>query len=167
MRKRHLSSTRIKLALLAPLALSLLTACGSQSYFSNEGSNAKQAAALNPQFPTGSNLSTSDAAPSSNPSLTPSPEDVGPSASPSPLLDLTCKDIESCKCGPNSIWICHIPPGNPAEAHTICVGIPGAINGHGVTFDGKPGGHGGDYPGQCLDEAGAPSPTPTLDSSGE
>ncbi len=48
------------------------------------------------------------------------------------------------------VRICHIPQGNPAAKQTICVAIPGAVEGHGVYLDGsKVGGHGGDYVGEC------------------
>jgi len=29
-------------------------------------------------------------------------------------------------CRPGKVLVCHIPPGNPANAHTICVGEPAA-----------------------------------------
>lgn len=156
MRKKNLALFETYLAFVI-----LATGCGSQNYFSKEAAKAQQAVTGISQNSTGGALTTMDAAPSG-------PADVGPSASPSPLIDLSCKDLASCACGPNSIWICHIPPGNPAAAHTICVGIPGALNGHGVTFNGLPGGHGGDYPGHCLgdDTDPSPSPSPSSTSSG-
>src|SRR5262249_6796046 len=46
--------------------------------------------------------------------------------------------------------ICHIPPGNPANAHTICVGnaaVPAHIQNH------------GDYLGACINEKPCPPPT--------
>lgn len=127
--------------------LALATSCGSQSYFNKEAAAVKQSATANLDNSAGSNFSALAATPS-------------PSASPSGRIQLSCDDLASCACGPNSIWICHIPPGNPAEAQTLCVGIPGALNGHRVTFDGLPGGHGGDYPGHCQGDA-TPSPSPT------
>ena len=33
------------------------------------------------------------------------------------------------KCNPGKVLICHIPPGNPSNAHTICVGKP-AVDPH-------------------------------------
>ncbi len=48
----------------------------------------------------------------------------------------------SWKCGNNNnkVSICHVPPGNPANAHTICVS-PNAVPAHL--------GHAGDYVGPC------------------
>lgn len=51
--------------------------------------------------------------------------------------------------------ICHIPPGNPANAHTLCVGnpaVPAHLHNH------------GDYLGQCQQEQ--PCPPPTSGSTG-
>lgn len=48
--------------------------------------------------------------------------------------------------------ICHIPPGNPANAHTLCVGnqaVPAHLNNH------------GDYLGPCKAEQACPPPAPT------
>jgi hypothetical protein len=45
--------------------------------------------------------------------------------------------------------ICHIPPGNPANAHTICVGnaaVPAHLHNH------------GDYLGVCIHETPCPPP---------
>ena len=42
----------------------------------------------------------------------------------------------------NKVCICHIPPGNPDNAHTICIGeaaVPAHLNNH------------GDYLGECID----------------
>ena len=36
-------------------------------------------------------------------------------------------DVDVHACAPDSVkktTICHIPPGNPANAHTLCVGTP-------------------------------------------
>jgi len=61
-------------------------------------------------------------------------------------------------CNPNDqkkTTICHIPPGNPANAHTICVGnaaVPAHVANH------------GDSIGPCLNERPCPKPdagTPT------
>ena len=63
-------------------------------------------------------------------------------------------------CDAKKVKICHIPPGNPAAKHTICISSSGATHGHGVRSDGKPGGHGGDYYGDCRPTT-APSPSAT------
>jgi len=55
-------------------------------------------------------------------------------------------------CDPGSVkktTICHIPPGNPANAHTICVGnaaVPAHVNNH------------GDSIGPCAVETPCPPP---------
>lgn len=68
-------------------------------------------------------------------------------------------------CGGKKVLICHIPPGNPANMHEICVGEPAVaphIKNH------------GDYVGACapsdagtpppVDDAGTPPPPVELDS---
>ncbi|MEO7096574.1 MAG: hypothetical protein ABI175_25170 [Polyangiales bacterium] len=54
--------------------------------------------------------------------------------------------------------ICHIPPGNPANAHTICVGKP-AVDPH-VS-------HHGDGVGACAAEPTDPDPDGDLPPAGE
>lgn len=47
--------------------------------------------------------------------------------------------------------ICHIPPGNPANAHTLCIGnqaVPAHLDNH------------GDYLGPCKTEQPCPPPPP-------
>jgi hypothetical protein len=47
--------------------------------------------------------------------------------------------------------ICHIPPGNPANAHTLCIGnaaVPAHLSNH------------GDYLGACQNETPCPPPPP-------
>lgn len=49
-------------------------------------------------------------------------------------------DVTMHACSPDQTkktTICHIPPGNPANAHTICVGnaaVPAHVQNHGDTF---------------------------------
>jgi hypothetical protein len=63
-------------------------------------------------------------------------------------------------CDPQSTkktTICHIPPGNPANAHTICVGnpaVPAHLRNH------------GDYLGACQSETPCPPPPGGDDSPG-
>lgn len=48
--------------------------------------------------------------------------------------------------------ICHIPPGNPANAHTLCIGnaaVPAHLDNH------------GDYLGACQNETPCPPPPST------
>lgn len=65
----------------------------------------------------------------------------------------------------NQVMICHVPPGNPAARHTICVGVNGAQNGHGINLSDPSaiGGHGGDTLGACG--AVVPEPVPSSDPS--
>lgn len=68
------------------------------------------------------------------------------------------------------VMICHVPPGNPAARHTICVGIRGAQNGHEINLSDPAaiGGHGGDTLGACgaapseqLPASEPPAPEPS------
>jgi hypothetical protein len=64
-------------------------------------------------------------------------------------------------CDPNDhkkTTICHIPPGNPANAHTICVGnaaVPAHLNNH------------GDHVGACVDEPPCPPPATGAAGTGD
>jgi len=57
---------------------------------------------------------------------------------------------DDCSPAPGShkVTICHIPPGNPANAHTIDVGAP-AVSAHLAH---------GDYCGPCRGSGGGPNP---------
>jgi len=48
-------------------------------------------------------------------------------------------DDDTTACGENKVEICHIPPGNPSNAHAICIS-PNALNAHLAH---------GDYEGHC------------------
>lgn len=52
--------------------------------------------------------------------------------------------IDDWKCGNNNsnVLVCHVPPGNPENAHTICISKD-AVDVH-------VGNHGGDYLGECF-----------------
>lgn len=56
--------------------------------------------------------------------------------------------------------ICHVPPGNPDNAHTITISV-NALKAH--LGENEQGLHGGDYYGECRKATPAPtaSPTPT------
>ncbi|PYQ02265.1 MAG: hypothetical protein DMF82_16565 [Acidobacteria bacterium] len=51
------------------------------------------------------------------------------------------------------VTICHVPPGNPDNAHTITIGAP-AVPAHLANHD-------GDAVGPCPEPTPTPSPTPT------
>lgn len=59
------------------------------------------------------------------------------------------------KPGTTKVLVCHVPPGNPAARHTICISAPGASHGHGLDLADatKPGAHGGDTLGECKPDA--------------
>jgi hypothetical protein len=67
-------------------------------------------------------------------------------------------DLHACDPGnTKKTTICHIPPGNPANAHTICVGnaaVPAHVNNHGDTI------------GACVTETPCPPPPPPGSGSG-
>jgi len=52
---------------------------------------------------------------------------------------------------PKKVLICHIPPGNPENQHTICVGAA-AVEAHQS--------HHGDLIGACDDDGGGDDPPP-------
>ena len=75
--------------------------------------------------------------------------------------------------------VCHIPPGNPANAHTICIGnaaVPAHLANHGdhvgacatETKCPPPGGGAGGAPGDSSGggSGGAPPPPPPADAGG-
>ncbi len=66
--------------------------------------------------------------------------------------------ITAWKCGNNNkkVSICHVPSGNPANAHTICVS-KNAVSAH-------VGNHGGDYLGPCNNSV---CPTLRVQNTGE
>jgi hypothetical protein len=62
------------------------------------------------------------------------------------------RDAQLRACDPGNTkktTICHIPPGNPANAHTLCIGnaaVPAHLANH------------GDHLGACIDETPCPPP---------
>ncbi len=55
-----------------------------------------------------------------------------------------CSDFP-CGNNDNKVLLCHVPPGNPANAHTICIS-PNAVAAHLEN-------HEGDHCGPCDDDA--------------
>ncbi len=45
------------------------------------------------------------------------------------IKDLGLEDVPECK-GDHKVLICHLPPGNPANAHSICISKRAYENGH-------------------------------------
>ncbi|HEY0707390.1 MAG TPA: hypothetical protein VGG33_11370 [Polyangia bacterium] len=61
-------------------------------------------------------------------------------------------DVRACKPGnTKKTTICHVPPGNPANAHTLCIGNA-AVHAHLTHHD--------DYLGPCKEEVMCPVPPP-------
>lgn len=58
----------------------------------------------------------------------------------------------------DKVTICHVPPGNPANAHSITIST-NALKAH--LGDNEEGLHGGDYYGECQSSTSSPSPSPT------
>ncbi|HEX4923820.1 MAG TPA: hypothetical protein VFV50_07030 [Bdellovibrionales bacterium] len=66
--------------------------------------------------------------------------------------------IEAAKCeGGKKVLVCHVPPGNPAARHTICIGMP-AVEHHLKHHDGE---GAQDYLGDCAQPVPTPNPEPT------
>jgi hypothetical protein len=86
---------------------------------------------------------------------------------PAPSEDPTDDDAVSCNRA-GAVKICHVPPGNPAAKHTICVSPQGATHGHGLNLadPSQIGGHGGDRVGECNALPPAlPPPAPPIPPS--
>jgi hypothetical protein len=102
---------------------------------------------------------------------------------------LTSEELTACQPGNSGdngnqkITFCHVPPGNPGNAHTITTSINAAVQAGHFVLDQEgdivtPGGHGGDYLGKCQAASTPPSNggtetptatptnTPTLPSGG-
>jgi hypothetical protein len=65
-------------------------------------------------------------------------------------VDVSTTDLRACDPqNTKKTTICHIPPGNPANAHTLCVGnaaVPAHLHNH------------GDSLGPCVIETACPPP---------
>jgi hypothetical protein len=65
-------------------------------------------------------------------------------------------------CGKNKVLVCHIPHGNPAARHNICISKQGAIHGHGLNLDSRSANSGhasDDYLGPCDSSSVASAPS--------
>jgi hypothetical protein len=64
-------------------------------------------------------------------------------------------EVEQYRCGEHKISICHVPPGNSAQRHTLCVGAPAiaAHLKHHKAHDSQI----GDYVGECVADGGGDS----------
>jgi hypothetical protein len=80
-------------------------------------------------------------------------------------------DVSANGGGNEKIEFCHVPPGNPAAAHSISTSVNAAINGgHFESVDdywasgpdNPIGLHGGDYRGSCQNDSEPEPPTPVI-----
>jgi hypothetical protein len=70
------------------------------------------------------------------------------------------EDADTRACTPDQTHkttICHVPPGNPANAHTLCIGTP-AVKHHLANHP--------DYLGPCKPDIPCPPPSGTGGSTG-
>jgi hypothetical protein len=89
----------------------------------------------------------------------------GNSSDPSSLDKALASSTDTCQqaqqaCDPSDTkktTICHLPPGNPDNAHTLCVGNP-AVPAHLAH---------GDRLGSCCDSTGGDQPPPTDDAGSQ
>jgi hypothetical protein len=84
----------------------------------------------------------------------------GPGQEPDPTMNLTGTESQPVvvqgatpTCSSDKVLICHVPPGNPDNAHTICVG-QAAVKAH---LRNHP-----DYLGACLAGGDPRSPPPPV-----
>lgn len=60
-------------------------------------------------------------------------------------LEVRVEDVTACHPSGRKVNVCHVPPGNPANAHNICIN-QSAVGAH-------IGAHGGDYYGSCTNSS--------------
>ena len=75
------------------------------------------------------------------------PGDAGGNGDDGPFPD-DCEEYSGCQGNPNKVEICHVPPGNPENAQTLCIS-KSALDTHRDHHD--------DYCGPCLEEECIPS----------
>jgi hypothetical protein len=84
-----------------------------------------------------------------------------------PQLDQvqSIEEVNAYRCGNgHQIYICHIPPGNSAERHTLCVGAP-AVAAH-IKHHKAHDSQLSDYVGQCVGDSSSGGSDPTTGDSG-
>jgi hypothetical protein len=84
-----------------------------------------------------------------------------------PQLDQvqSIEEVDAYRCGNgHQIYICHIPPGNSAQRHTLCVGAP-AVAAH-IKHHKAHDTQLGDYVGQCVADSSSGGSDPTTGDSG-
>lgn len=76
---------------------------------------------------------------------------VNPCADVYPEIPSESDMLDKYGCGnraDKTVYVCKVPPGNPAARHEICVALEGAVNGQQVPVDGSVGPT-GNYLGKC------------------
>lgn len=84
-----------------------------------------------------------------------------------PQLDQvqSIEEVDAYRCGNgHQIYICHIPPGNSAQRHTLCVGAP-AVAAH-IKHHKAHDTQLSDYVGQCVADSSSGGSDPTTGDSG-
>jgi hypothetical protein len=83
------------------LAFLFLSACGAKTFSTSDNGNfVQQSVSDDPDSPDNTNTS-------------------GP---PIDILINEPEQVENYSCGKNKVLICHVPPGNPSAARTLCIG---------------------------------------------
>jgi hypothetical protein len=157
---------KMNLASLSIAGLIAMSACGQQYGLQD---NPIQSALIDGSNHIEGDLDPRDPVVPDSPPVPKPPAAASPSESPPPKVcddrknkdhsDDSDKDDEkdhdedsddTLACGKDGkkMLVCHVPQGNVAAAHTICISVNGAMHGHGVLPSGQ-GGHGGDHAGRC------------------
>lgn len=124
------------LSLFLGVSTLLLTGCGQQYDLQSGQQSALVDSSIHLEAGANEIVPTTESTPTPTPSVAPTPSD--------PISAHSCG-----KKADKKIYICHRPPGNPDNEHTLCIAIQGAIHGHGILLDGSPTTT-GDYLGKCA-----------------